>query len=52
MRRRAIETARREGRQSGDLIMATGCLSVDPDDVTRTGIRLAGAEIIPCNSPT
>ncbi|MFY9941775.1 MAG: hypothetical protein WAK57_06340 [Desulfobacterales bacterium] len=27
-------------------VLTTGCLSVDPDDVTRTGIRLAGAEII------
>ena len=33
------------------LILTTGGLSVDPDDVTRTGIRLAGAEEVAYGSP-
>lgn len=37
--------------QIGDLILTTGGLSVDPDDVTRMGIRRAGAEIIAYGSP-
>ena len=34
-----------------ELIIATGGLSVDPDDVTRTGVRMAGAEIISYGAP-
>ena len=34
-----------------ELILTTGGLSVDPDDVTRKGIRKAGAEIISYGSP-
>ncbi len=34
-----------------DLIVTTGGLSVDPDDVTKTGIRKAGARIIIYGSP-
>ncbi len=34
-----------------DLILTTGGLSVDPDDVTRLGIRQAGAEIIFYGTP-
>ena len=37
----AIETHLRNGC---DLILLSGGMSVDPDDVTRTGIRLAGAD--------
>ena len=34
-----------------ELIITTGGLSVDPDDVTRKGVRDAGAEIISYGSP-
>jgi hypothetical protein len=34
-----------------DLIVATGGLSVDPDDVTRRGVRKAGARLIAYGSP-
>ncbi len=34
-----------------DLIITTGGLSVDPDDVTRTGIKQSGARIIIYGSP-
>ncbi len=34
-----------------ELIIATGGLSVDPDDVTRKGVRMAGAEIISYGAP-
>ena len=34
-----------------ELILTTGGLSVDPDDVTRMGIRRAGAEIVSYGSP-
>ncbi len=34
-----------------DLILTTGGLSVDPDDVTRKGIRKAGARVISYGSP-
>ena len=34
-----------------ELILTTGGLSVDPDDVTRKGIRKAGAKIISYGSP-
>ncbi|MDA8165801.1 MAG: molybdopterin-binding protein [Desulfobacteraceae bacterium] len=34
-----------------DLIVTSGGMSVDPDDVTRTGIRMAGAEGIVYGSP-
>ena len=34
-----------------ELILTTGGLSVDPDDVTRMGVRLAGAEVIAYGSP-
>jgi len=34
-----------------DLILVTGGLSVDPDDVTRAGIRKAGAKIIFYGTP-
>ena len=32
-------------RQGADLILTTGGMSVDPDDVTRTGVQQAGARI-------
>ena len=34
-----------------ELIVTTGGLSVDPDDVTRQGVRASGAEIISYGSP-
>ena len=34
-----------------ELILTTGGLSVDPDDVTKTGIRKSGAKIIAYGSP-
>ncbi len=34
-----------------ELIVTTGGLSVDPDDVTRRGVRASGAEIISYGSP-
>ena len=43
----AIQKAIRAHIDAGcELILLTGGMSVDPDDVTRTGIRLAGAEEI------
>ena len=48
----AIATAIRELRDLGcDLILTTGGLSVDPDDVTRQGVDRAGAEKIFYGSP-
>jgi len=48
----AISRAVLELQEHGcDLILATGGLSVDPDDVTRKGIRKAGAKIISYGSP-
>lgn len=38
-------------RSKTDLIMITGGLSVDPDDVTVSGVRQAGAEIVVYGSP-
>lgn len=34
-----------------ELILSTGGLSVDPDDVTKTGIRKSGAKIVAYGSP-
>jgi len=48
----AISRAVRELNALGcELILTTGGLSVDPDDVTRKGIRKAGARIIAYGSP-
>ena len=48
----AIGNAVGELRDLGcDLILATGGLSVDPDDVTRQGIKQIGAEIIAYGAP-
>ncbi len=38
-------------RLNCELILTTGGLSVDPDDVTKTGIRKSGAKIIAYGSP-
>jgi len=35
-----------------DIILVTGGMSVDPDDVTPTGIKMAGAEILSYGAPT
>ncbi len=49
---RAISEAILELKALGcELILTTGGLSVDPDDVTRKGIRKAGAKIISYGSP-
>jgi molybdenum cofactor synthesis domain-containing protein len=45
---RAVKTLADEGCE---LIVTTGGLSIDPDDVTRQGVRNAGAEIISYGSP-
>ncbi|MBI4634409.1 MAG: molybdopterin-binding protein [Deltaproteobacteria bacterium] len=48
----AISEAVRELKALGcELILTTGGLSVDPDDVTRKGIRKAGAKIVTYGSP-
>lgn len=48
-----IAAAIKELRDMGcDLILTTGGLSVDPDDVTRMGVRQSGAELIAYGSPT
>lgn len=47
-----IASAIRDFRDQGcGLVVTTGGLSVDPDDVTREGIRKSGAEIIAYGSP-
>ena len=47
-----IASAIREDLASGcDLIITTGGMSIDPDDVTRKGIRRAGAETIFYGTP-
>jgi molybdenum cofactor synthesis domain-containing protein len=49
---RMIARAIRKLRNSGcELILTTGGLSVDPDDVTRIGVRESGAEIISYGCP-
>ncbi len=49
---KAISGAIRELRDLGcDVILTTGGLSVDPDDVTRLGVQESGAEIIAYGSP-
>ena len=49
---RAIADAVMEMKQLGcDLILTTGGLSVDPDDVTRIGIKKTGAQILAYGSP-
>jgi molybdenum cofactor synthesis domain-containing protein len=35
-----------------DIILVTGGMSVDPDDVTPTGIKMAGAQILSYGAPT
>ena len=48
----AIAAALRQLRHKGcELVITTGGLSVDPDDVTRMGVRSAGAELINYGSP-
>lgn len=47
-----ISNALLELKDAGcELIIATGGLSVDPDDVTRKGVRMAGATIISYGAP-
>lgn len=35
-----------------DIILVTGGMSVDPDDVTPTGVKMAGAQILSYGAPT
>jgi molybdopterin biosynthesis enzyme len=47
-----IADAMLEHHQAGcDLILTTGGLSVDPDDVTRLGVKKAGAKIVAYGAP-
>lgn len=48
MIKRAIDELRSQG---AELIACTGGMSVDPDDVTPSGIRLSGAEIVTYGAP-
>jgi molybdenum cofactor synthesis domain-containing protein len=43
---RIAETVRRFAAADTDMIITTGGMSVDPDDVTRHGIRLAGVDTL------
>ena len=49
MTKQAIETLIAEG---AEMIVATGGMSVDPDDRTPASIRAAGAEVVTYGSPT
>ena len=47
-----VANAIAEARQTGaDLILCTGCMSVDPDDNTPGGIRQSGARIVTYGAP-
>jgi Molybdopterin biosynthesis enzyme len=39
-------------KAGADIILVTGGMSVDPDDVTPTGVKMAGAEILSYGAPT
>lgn len=41
----------REVKSGADIILVTGGMSVDPDDVTPSGIRKSGAEVIKYGAP-
>ncbi len=45
----AIRTLKDEGVQ---MVVLTGGMSVDPDDRTAAGIRVAGAQVVTCGAPT
>ncbi len=45
------EAVNRAISQGAELVLCTGGMSVDPDDVTRKGIRMAGAEDITYGTP-
>lgn len=45
----SIKTFIKEG---ADIILVTGGMSVDPDDVTPTGVKMAGAQILSYGAPT
>ena len=42
---------RRMAEEGAKLIITTGGMSVDPDDVTPTGIRLSGADVVSYGAP-
>jgi molybdenum cofactor synthesis domain-containing protein len=39
-------------KSGADIILVTGGMSVDPDDVTPTGVKMAGAQILSYGAPT
>ena len=39
-------------QEGADIVLVTGGMSVDPDDVTPTGIKKAGAQILSYGAPT
>ncbi|MEA4926534.1 MAG: molybdopterin-binding protein [Syntrophomonadaceae bacterium] len=39
-------------KAGADIILVTGGMSVDPDDVTPTGVKMAGAQILSYGAPT
>ncbi|UWG99291.1 molybdopterin-binding protein [Dehalobacter sp. DCM] len=39
-------------KAGADIILVTGGMSVDPDDVTPTGVKMAGAHIVSYGAPT
>lgn len=45
----SIKTLIKEG---ADMILVTGGMSVDPDDVTPSGVKMAGAQILSYGAPT
>jgi len=49
--RRIAAAVQKLHAEEAELIIVTGGLSVDPDDVTVTGVRQAGAEIVVYGSP-
>lgn len=39
-------------KAGADIVLVTGGMSVDPDDVTPTGVKMAGAQILSYGAPT
>lgn len=39
-------------KAGADIVLVTGGMSVDPDDVTPTGVKMAGAKILSYGAPT
>ena len=49
---RIVEAIHRLLAEGADMIVTTGGMSVDPDDVTPAGIRAAGGQIVTYGAPT